>query len=297
LLVLLADLHVIGLALGGAGLVVGAVLVLSGRADRVTAILMTSIAALLAAALSTTVLRSLSNAHEVALLLPLGAALAGRVLPASLPVHPARPARPAHLARRGAPAPPTSSPRCEHLSKMPRRRIGRRRLTSQLLAVLPVLAPGTWLALNLAGLCYAATWPAAQQAQQPVAAWLTAHRQATGLSGYWQAAATTVASGGRVTVAPIVVQPGRAASTGKAPPRAEADRWESSAAWYQPGTRDATFVIAVLTPAAPGGGLSVATARACFGPPAAEHRIGQDVILLYRYNLLTRVADTAFPGP
>ena len=266
-LVLLADLHVLGLVLGGAGLAVGAALVLSRRAGRVTAILVVAICMLLGAALFTTVLRSLSNAHEVALLLPLGAALAGRVLAPTLPGH-----RPAGRAAAG------------------------QRPAGRLLTVLPVLAAGTWLALNLAGLCYAATWPAAQQAQQPVAAWLTAHHQQEGLSGYWQASATTVAGGGRVTVAPVVVQPVRAAKASPARIRAEADRWESSASWYQPGTRDASFVIAVADPAAPGGGLSVATARACFGPPAAERQIGQDVIMLYRYNLLTRVAAVSFPG-
>jgi hypothetical protein len=266
-LVLLADLHVIGLAVAAAGLAAGVLLLLSRRADRVTAVLVAAICLLLGAALFTTVLRSLSNAHEVAPLLPLAAALAGRVLPVS---RPALPASPPHLGR-----PADERP------------------TGRLLVAVAV---STWLALNLAGLCYAATWPAAQQPQQPVAAWLTAHHQQAGLSGYWQASATTLASGAQVTVAPVIVQPVRAAGTSEPRPQAEADRWESAASWYQPGTRDATFVIAVADPAAPGGGLPVAAARACFGQPAAEHRIGQDVILLYRYNLLTRVDDTAFPG-
>jgi hypothetical protein len=77
---------------------------------------------------------------------------------------------------------------------------------------------------------------------------------------------------------------------------AEVDRWESSATWYQPGQRDATFVIAVTGPGAPGG-LSPEAVRARFGPPAAEHQVGQDVIMLYGYNLLIRLTSAAFPGP
>jgi len=278
-LVLLADLHLIGLALAAVALAAGGYLLLVRQADRVTAVLVTAICLLLAAALFTTALRSLSNAHEVAPLLPLAAALAGRVLPVPWPPR----VRPAawHPADRPANC-PANCPAGWHRA--------RRR------AALPALIVSTWLALNLAGLCYAATWPAAQQSQQPVAAWLTAHHQQAGLSGYWQASATTLASGAQVTVAPVIVQPGRAAGTSEPRPQAEADRWESAASWYQPGTREATFVIAVADPAAPGGGLPVAAARACFGQPAAEHRIGQDVIMLYRYNLLTRVGDAAFPG-
>jgi len=135
-----------------------------------------------------------------------------------------------------------------------------------------------------------------------VAAWLVSQHERAGLAGYWQADATTVTSGGRVLVAPIVIPatskaPVEAAARRRAPVTVEAaaDRWESSAAWYQPAQRDATFVIAVTGPGAPAG-LSPAAVRASFGPPAAEHRIGQDLIMLYRYNLLTRLRGAAFPS-
>jgi hypothetical protein len=124
-----------------------------------------------------------------------------------------------------------------------------------------------------------------------VAAWLAAQHQDEGLAGYWQATATTVTSGGRVVVAPIVL-----AAAGQSGAAAEADHWESSAAWYQPGRR-ATFVIAATSPSAAGGGLPAAEVRARFGPPAAQHRIGPEVIMLYRYNLLSRLGGTSFPGP
>jgi hypothetical protein len=244
LLVSMADSHLIGLLLAGAGLVAGIASLLSRRADRTTQLLVAAISLVLAAAVFTTVLRSLSNAHEVAVLLPLGAALAGRVLPGA--------ARPRARGRRAGSVP---------------------------------LALGAWLAVSVAELCYAAAWPAAPLPQQAVAAWLVSHHERAGLAGYWQAGATTVASGGQVLVAPVVV----------AAPRASADRWESSASWYQPGLHDATFVIAVTGPGAPGG-LSPAAVRASFGSPAAEHRVGQDLVMLYRYNLLTRLRGAAFPG-
>jgi hypothetical protein len=50
-------------------------------------------------------------------------------------------------------------------------------------------------------------------------------------------------------------------------------------------------------PAAPVGSLTVATVRARFGPPAARYLVGGDIIMTYRYNLLTRLRDRAFPGP
>jgi hypothetical protein len=252
LLVSMADSHVIGLLLVGAGLVAGVASLLSGRADRVTQLLVAATSVVLAAGVLTTVLRSLSNAHEVAILLPLGAALAGRVLPESV-----APSRPPARARRVSFAP---------------------------------LALGAWLAVGVAELCYAAAWPAAPPPQRAVAAWLVSQHERAGLAGYWQADATTVTSGGRVLVAPIVIP-----ATSKAPVEAAADRWESSAAWYQPAQRDATFVIAVTGPGAPAG-LSPAAVRASFGQPAAEHKVGQDLIMLYRYNLLTRLRGAAFPG-
>ena len=253
LLVGMADSHVIGLLLVGAGLAAGVASLLSGRADRVTQLLVAAISVVLAAGVFTTVLRSLSNAHEVAILLPLGAALAGRVLPEAV-----APSQPPARARRVSIAP---------------------------------LALGAWLAVGVAELCYAAAWPATPPPQRAVAAWLVSQHERAGLAGYWQADATTVTSGGRVLVAPIVIP-----ATSKATAPAAADRWESSAAWYQPAQRDATFVIAVTGPGAPGG-LSPAAVRARFGPPAAEHKVGQDLVMLYRYNLLTRLRGAAFPGP
>ncbi len=128
-----------------------------------------------------------------------------------------------------------------------------------------------------------------------MAAWLAGHHQRAGLAGYWQAAATTVTSGGRVLVAPVTLAGRRVG--GRPRTSAEPDRWESAAGWYQPGQHAATFVIAaagqpsVGQPSA-GQGLPAAAVRAAFGPPAAQHQVGQQLIMLYRYNLLTRLSGS-----
>jgi hypothetical protein len=212
-------------------------------------VLVVAIIVLLLFGVFSTLLRSRSYVHEIAILLPLSAALAGRVL----------------------------------VPLAGRRRPGRRFVR------VAAVALSTWLAAGVAEVGYDATWPAAQPSQQAVAAWLTAHHERDGLAGYWQAASTTVTSGGRVLVAAITLP---VAPTGQA----VSYRWESSAGWYQPARHDATFVIAV-TGQAPAAGLSVTQVRARFGRPAAQYQVGQDVIMLYDYNLLTRVAATAFHGP
>jgi hypothetical protein len=41
----------------------------------------------------------------------------------------------------------------------------------------------------------------------------------------------------------------------------------------------------------------VATARARFGRPAAEYNVGGHIVMIYHYNLLTRLHGRTFPGP
>jgi hypothetical protein len=279
LLAAMADLHVIGLALAGAGLVAGIAVGFFGwvgRADgsaqpdqpdqpdrpdrpgedrdRVDQILVVDIGVTLAAGLFSTVLQSTSSAHEVAILVPLGAVLAARTLP-----------------------------------PLARRLIGawsqRARVRSAAVATVATVALVGWLAVGAAEMGYAATWPAAPVPVQNLAAWLVDHHERDGLAAYWQAAETTVTSGGRVLVAPVALS-----ATGP-------KRWEASAAWYQPGRYRATFVLAEVRPQSPQDALTVATARARFGKPASEYDVGGIVVMIYRYNLLTRLHGGAFPGP
>jgi hypothetical protein len=76
-----ARIHLIGLALAVAGLAIALILFFAARMDRVTQIVAAATVATLAAGVFGTVLPDLAHAHEVAILLPLGAVLAGRMLP------------------------------------------------------------------------------------------------------------------------------------------------------------------------------------------------------------------------
>ena len=44
------------------------------------------------------------------------------------------------------------------------------------------------------------------------------------------------------------------------------------------------------------GGLSTKTVRKSFGRPAHQYQVGDYVVMVYDYNLLTRLANNVFPG-
>lgn len=239
--------HLIGLALAVAGLAVAIATFFGSRMDRVSQILVAGIGATLAAGILGTELPSLSHAHEVAILLPFGAVLAGRVLPGLVPGR----WRPRHAAR----------------------------------VVVPVLA--AWLACGLAALCWVATWTPLPPANQALANWLIGHGYTDGLAAYWESNSTMVTSGGKLLIAPVT-------------PRVNAARhWESSASWFDPGKHRANFAIAATNPSAEqgGGGLSTSRVREVFGRPAHQYVLGQNVIMVYKYNLLTKLHERTFPPP
>jgi hypothetical protein len=229
-----ADVHLIGLALAAAGFAAASILFFATRVDRVTQIVAATTAATLAAGIFGTVVPDLAHAHEVAVLLPLGAVLAGRMLP------------------------PLASGRW---------------LPGRAAAV----ALGAWLAVGLAALCFAASSAPLATTNQGLANWLVAHHYTNGLAGYWQANSTTVDSGGKVLVAPI-----NYLATGPW-------NWESPATWYQPSARRANFVVAVADPTA-SGVVTTATAQRSFGRPARQYQVGRYVVMVYDYNLLTRLS-------
>lgn len=241
---LASGLHWIGLGLAAAGLVAAVATFFLSRTDRVSQIVAAATLATLAAGVFTTLMQSLSYAHEVAVLLPLGAVLAGRMLP---PLVPAR----------------------------------WRRARVAAVAV-PLLT--AWLAGSLAALCFAASWAPLPPPQQALANWLVAHHYTEGLAEYWQANSTTVVSGGTVLVAPVT------------PQAIYVRHWETSSAWYDPAHATANFIVAARDPSVPPGGLSIPTVRARFGRPAREYAVGQFMVMVYDYNLLTRLQDRAFPG-
>jgi hypothetical protein len=253
-----AELHWAGLGLAAAGLAVAVVTffpsrTFPSRTDRVSQILAAATICTLVAGVFGTLVQSLAYTHEVAILLPLGAVLAGRMLPPLLPARwwDADPERPK---RSGRPA----------------------------TVVFSVL--GVWLAAGLAALCFAASWAPLAPPQQQLATWLASHHYTEGLAAYWQANSTTVVTGGQVLLRPVT-------------PQADVVRhWETSSAWYDPAQSRADFVIAASDPSVPPGGLSIPTVRKRFGQPAREYTVGPYVVMVYDYNLLTRLEGRAFPG-
>src|ERR1700735_689955 len=210
LLQISAHIHLIGLALAAAGFAAAIILFFATRVDRVKPVV-------------------------AAATLPLGAVLAGRMLP----------------------------PLASSVRWLPGRTL--------------VAALAAWLAAGLAALCFAASWAPAVTTNQELADWLVAHHYTSGVAGYWQSSSTTVASGGKVMVAPISYQ----ATTPW--------HWESQDSWYQPGSRRANFVVAVADPTA-SGVITEAAARRSFGRPAHQYQVGQYVVMVYDYNLLTRLS-------
>jgi hypothetical protein len=129
-------------------------------------------------------------------------------------------------------------------------------------------------------LAAAAAQPVATPAAVPVAAWLKAHGYRYGIAGYWDASVVTLESGNDVLVRAIVI-------------RRNLFRpyyWETKPEWYAASQHDATFVIADTPRAHPYAGVTVAAAEQYFGRPAAVHWVADREILLYRTNLLQRLA-------
>jgi hypothetical protein len=133
------------------------------------------------------------------------------------------------------------------------------------------------LAGYLASLAYAMAPPPQAADDQRLADWLAARHLTSGLAPYWQASGTTLASGGRVQVSPVCASGGRFT----------ADKWESRAAWYDPGQRVADFL--VIGGPAFCNDATAAQARSAFGPPAHSYQIGPYTVLVWHRNLLTAV--------
>jgi hypothetical protein len=282
-LVLMSDLHVIGLLLAGAGLVAGIAVGFFGRGgggERVTQLLVAAIGATLAAAVLGSMMQTLSSAHEVAILLPLAAVLAGRTLP---PLAARLAAGTGRWLSARAQSGGALSGGALSGGALSGGALSGRGLPSRLRpGRVATVALAVWLAAGVAEMGYAATWPAAAVPVQGVADWLLAHHERDGLAAYWQAAQTTVTTGGRILVAPVT-------DSAAAPMR-----WNASSRWYWAGVRRATFVIAEVHPQQPQDSLPLAVVRARFGPPAAEYHVGDVIIVTYRHNLLTRLRGRAF---
>jgi hypothetical protein len=125
-----------------------------------------------------------------------------------------------------------------------------------------------------------AAQPTETPAAVPVAAWLKAHGYHYGIAGYWDASVVTLESGNDVLVRAIVVRQNRFRPY----------YWETKPEWYAASGHDATFVIADAPNAYPYAGVTVTAAEQYFGRPVAVHWVADREILLYRTNLLQRLA-------
>jgi hypothetical protein len=132
------------------------------------------------------------------------------------------------------------------------------------------------LAGYLCGLGYDLAQPSAPPANQRLTSWLAAHHLRSGLAGYWQANAVTLASADRIRLRQITTA-GR---------RVVPYQWESSSSWYDPRQGSATFVVLTAgTPEYPGFDDDAAV-LATFGRPADAYGVGPYEVLVWHQNLL-----------
>jgi len=254
LAVAFAIAHLAGVALAAAGVIGAAAAAARRRLGLIDAVLLTGLVLNLAAYVAGVQAVNITSTREIAPVLPFAAALAARLLGDRL-LGDRLPADPDHPAAH-------------------RRRV--RPLDCALSALLA---------------CYAAMlgYNAAQSPSPPqyanLAAWLSAEHLTEGLSGYHQANIVTLESGGAVTLRPVTRT--RVGLIG-------AYTWNASAAWFDPASRTATFLVLTApgAPASAGGeGMTVAEATATFGRPARTYRHDEYVILLWPRgdNLLARL--------
>ena len=132
----------------------------------------------------------------------------------------------------------------------------------------------------------AALQPVPEPASVPMAAWLRAHGLGYGIAGYWDAALVTLQSRDRVMIRAVVVRHGRFAPY----------YWETKRDWYTASRHDATFIVADVPGIHRHDQFAVGHVEAYFGRPAAAYRVGVNEILIYRTNLLSRLAPPYVPS-
>jgi hypothetical protein len=191
-------------------------------------------------------------AHEVAIIVPFGAALAARVLIASGGTTPPRPPP----LTGGLPAPPYSP--------------GRVRLAGFAAGIL-VLTGYT------AGLGYEISQPTAPPANTSLGPWLLDHHLTYGLSGYWTSSSVTVESGGRVEIRALMQY------------TMKRDLWMSDVSWYNPKLHYANFIVLDSRPGFMNHWEPRALVRKYFGLPARTFHTGPYTVLVWNRNLLSSV--------
>jgi hypothetical protein len=146
----------------------------------------------------------------------------------------------------------------------------------------------------------AATLPPVTPPAVPLAAWLKAHGLRYGIAGYWDASAVTLQSHNQIQVRAVVSTNDHVRWAGEpfgqiwGPGKVSAFYWETKPDWYHPSAHDATFVIAngQYPDSAP---LTAAEVRRAFGNSAAVYQIAGRKIMIYRTNILERLAAPFVP--
>jgi hypothetical protein len=258
---------------------------------------------LAAAIILNVVLYMLTNAsdeaaHEVAIIVPFGAALAARLL-----IQATRPATAAEQAARDQAAAATLEPATTATTKQAAREqtaveppageeadsegaareraargegarewwrgVARRQARRAAFATgILVLAGYT------AGFGYELAQPSAPPANTGLASWLVAHHLSYGLSGYWTSSSVTVDSGQRVKVRALMQY------------TLEDDLWMSNKTWYNPKLHDANFVVLDSAPGNFSFWEPVELIQKNFGPPVKTYHDGPYTIMVWHKNLL-----------
>ncbi len=212
---------------------------------------------LAAAIVLNVVLYMLSNAadeaaHEVAIIVPFGAALAARVLTRRVRTVQGATVNDGNQV-------PTS------------RGLARRVRLAGFAAGILALAGYT------AGLGYELTQPSAPPANTSLASWLAAHHLTYGLSGYWTSSSVTVDSGNRVQVRALMQY------------SMKRDLWMSNIDWYNPKLHYANFIVLDSRPGFMDHWEPRALVRKYFGRPARVYHTGPYTVMVWNRNLLNSI--------
>ncbi len=161
------------------------------------------------------------------------------------------------------------------------RMLGGRFLASRLWPAMTVV-----LACYLAALGYTVAQPSRPAITQDLADWLVAHHLTYGLSSYGVGNATTLASGGAVSVRSVSFYNDDAAP----------GPHEFNQTWYDPRLHDANFVV-LMNPAVPLDQIASWEVRGAFGRPTHVYDFGPYVIMTFDTNLLTDLSPSLPPPP
>jgi hypothetical protein len=190
-------------------------------------------------------------AHEVAIIVPFGAALAARVLTGRARAVKA-------VAENGKPATASSG-------------LSRRVRLAGFAAGILVLAGYT------AGLGYETSQPTAPPANTSLASWLLDHHLTYGLSGYWTSSSVTVDSHEQVEIRALLQFSVRR------------DLWMSNVSWYDPTLHYANFIVLDSRPGFMNHWEPRALVRKYFGLPARTYHTGPYTVLVWDRNLLNSI--------